>query len=77
MSSWPSRITSWMRARETSTLSPWKKARLTSLNGRKPVPFVAVIDERGFQAGLDAGDYALVDVSFTLLSFRWSRYRGQ
>ena len=37
------------------------------LERQKPVPFVAVVDEGGFEAGLDAGDDSFVDVPFTLL----------
>src|SRR5207302_4077783 len=36
------------------------------LEWEKPVPLLAVIDERGFEAGLDAGDDALVDVALAL-----------
>ena len=37
------------------------------LEGEESVAVVAVIDKRGFEAGLDAGDDALVDVAFSLL----------
>ena len=36
------------------------------LERQKPVPVAAVIDEGGFEAGLDAGDDPFVDVSLTL-----------
>ena len=37
------------------------------LEREEPVPLLAVIDESGFQAGLDAGDDAFVDVALALL----------
>ena len=36
------------------------------LEGEKAVPFCAVIDKGRFEAGLDAGDYGLVDVALAL-----------
>src|SRR5438552_2767118 len=37
------------------------------LEREEPVPLLAVVDEGGFEAGLDAGDDALVDVALALL----------
>jgi hypothetical protein len=36
------------------------------LEGQEPVPLLAVVDEGGFEAGLDAGDDAFVDVALAL-----------
>ena len=36
------------------------------LEGQEPVPLLAVIDEGGLEAGLDAGDDAFVDVALAL-----------
>src|SRR5687767_2408002 len=37
------------------------------LERQEPVPLLAVVDERGLEAGLDAGDEAFVDVALALL----------
>ncbi len=37
------------------------------LERQKPVPLLAVVDECGLEAGLDAGDDAFIDVAFALL----------
>ncbi len=36
------------------------------LEGQKAVPFIAVVDKGGFEAGLDAGDDGFVDVALAL-----------
>ena len=36
------------------------------LERQEPVPLLTVVDERGFEAGLDAGDDAFVDVALAL-----------
>ena len=37
------------------------------LEGKETMPLAAVIDERGLEAGFDAGDDTLVDIAFALL----------
>jgi hypothetical protein len=50
-----------MVARLASTPG-WKNVREISLNGES-VPLGAVIDESGFEARLDSGNYRLVNVA--------------
>jgi hypothetical protein len=40
------------------------------LEGQEPVPLLAVVDERGLEAGLDAGYDCLVNITFALLPCR-------
>jgi hypothetical protein len=65
MSSWPSFSASWMRARPDRRRL--EVAAGDFLEGQEAVALGAVIDEGGFEAGLDAGDDALVDVALALL----------
>ena len=56
--SWPSLSASWiLRAADVDAGA--EVASRHFLEGQEPVPLLAVIDERGFEAGLDPGDDAL------------------
>ena len=52
--------------RELTTDANEKAAR-DLLERQEPVALLAVIDEGGFEAGLDAGDDAFVDIALALL----------
>jgi len=65
-------ISSWLRQRILDAGAADVDVRLEIAAGdflerEEPVPLLAVIDEGGLEAGLDAGDDAFVDVALALL----------
>ncbi len=68
MISWPSVSSSRMFMRPPWGWPSRKNSLEISFSGRKPWRCGAVVDETGFERGLDAGDAAFVDVGFFLFA---------